>query len=70
MMRTDPLEATVAGHAIRHLAGLAYSQPGRAAAPAAAALIDALHTRAQQRAERRLRSDTALSVRPRTINPG
>ena len=70
MMRTDPLEATVAGHAIRHLAGLAYTQPGRAAAPAAAALIDALHTRAQQRAERRLRSDTALSVRPRTLNAG
>lgn len=69
MMRTDPLEATVAGHTIRHLAGLAYTQPGRAAAPAAAALIDALHTRAQQRAERRLRSDTAFSVRPRrTLN--
>ena len=28
MMRTDPLEATVAGHAIRHLAGLAYTPAG------------------------------------------
>ena len=58
MMRTDPLEAIVTGRTVGHLAGFAYSHPRHAAAPAAA-LIDALHARAQQRAERLMRGTAA-----------
>lgn len=53
MTRTDRLEAAIAGHAARHLA-TTYCQPGRSRSDAAQ-IIEALHTRAQRRAERRNR---------------
>ena len=58
MMRTDPLEAAVAGHTARHLAATTYSRPGRSRHDAAA-LIESLHSRAQRRAERRHRTEPA-----------
>ncbi|MDV3133360.1 hypothetical protein [Mycobacterium sp. 29Ha] len=54
MTRTDHLEAAIACHTARHLAATTYLQPGRSHSDAAQ-MIESLHTRAQRRAERRIR---------------
>lgn len=60
MTHIDHLEAAIAGHTARHLAAITYCQPGRAHSDAAQ-MIESLHTRAQRRAERRLRADVSSS---------
>jgi hypothetical protein len=54
MTRLDPLESSIAGHTRRHLTATTYFQPGRSRSDATQ-LIEALHSRAQIRAERYLR---------------
>ena len=54
MTRLDPLESRIAGHTRRHLTATTYCQPGRSRSDATQ-LIEALHSRAQIRAERYLR---------------
>jgi hypothetical protein len=54
LTRLDPLESRIAGHTRRHLAATTYCQPGRSRSDATQ-LIEALHSRAQIRAERYLR---------------
>lgn len=56
MTRTERLEAAIACHTARHLAATTYCQPGRSHSDAAQ-MIESLHTRAQRRAERRIRTD-------------
>ena len=53
MTRADRLDAAIAGHTARHVAATTYCQPGRSRSDATQ-LIEALHTRAQIRAERYL----------------
>jgi hypothetical protein len=54
MTRTDRLEAAIAGHSARHVSATTYCEPGRSHSDATQ-VIESLHTRAQRRAERRIR---------------